>query len=567
MTKGFEKKKYNKLFVACLLSWVISIAGTLADSIIAGLVISEDAVAATGLVAPLYDVFYFFAMLLALGGCNIYSVYAGAFDKKGSYRTAGTAFLSALIIGGILVLAMIFGENLFFSFYPTTSTIETLAREYYHAVIPIALLQPIYIVIYYLVAVDGGAEINLLSNAVYAAGNAGFSLLLVNVMGVKGLAYGTLISIVLALGVSSLHFLSKRNAIKMEWCLDSKILKEICISGSTSALGCLYIAIIDIVMNKFIIVKIGSSFLAAYAVINLILNLSEATMCATDGGISFVGVSFGEKNSVALKRVANRILRNTIIISVILGGTFFCLANVMPELYGIETQEVYEAAVFSVKVLASTYIGAGIVFMWGAYFPIVGKARLGNLACFLYQCFCPLVFGLLFGILDGYRGLTWGLFLASFVTVIIIFIVIVTKYGIKKFPFIIEDNDAKIYEYELAVNEKEVITLINHVHKHFVEEGIDPILANKVEMMIEEVCMIIAKENKKKVLASCTIMIDENQIKLFTRDNGKIFDMTKIDDKINSIGAYVASRLMDTDKENTNMTTISFNRNIFVWDK
>ena len=58
------------------------LVGSLSDSIIGGLFISEDTVSATGLVDPIFSLVLFIPSLLAIGVSNRYSVYAGAFDEE-----------------------------------------------------------------------------------------------------------------------------------------------------------------------------------------------------------------------------------------------------------------------------------------------------------------------------------------------------------------------------------------------------------------------------------------------------------------------------------------------------
>lgn len=92
-------------------------------------------------------------------------------------------------------------------------------------------------------------------------------------------------------------------------------------------------------------------------------------------------------------------------------------------------------------------------------------------------------------------------------------------------------------------------------------------LIHKVELMIEETFKLIMDNNpNKKIYANCTVMVDEHQVQLITWDNGKIFDITKEESDIGSLGWYVTSRLMSTNKENLYLTSISFNRNCFRWE-
>ena len=78
---SFITKKYKALLFANLLGWVVTLVGSLSDSILAGILISEEAVCAVELVSPLFNILMFFAVLLALGVSTLFSTYMGAFEK------------------------------------------------------------------------------------------------------------------------------------------------------------------------------------------------------------------------------------------------------------------------------------------------------------------------------------------------------------------------------------------------------------------------------------------------------------------------------------------------------
>ena len=48
----FIKKKYNKLYVCAILGWLVGLLGGMADSLLAGIFLDSDAVAAVELVTP-----------------------------------------------------------------------------------------------------------------------------------------------------------------------------------------------------------------------------------------------------------------------------------------------------------------------------------------------------------------------------------------------------------------------------------------------------------------------------------------------------------------------------------
>lgn len=568
LTSGFLKKKYNKMLIASLLGWIVSIVGELSDSIIGGLFISEDAISATGLVAPVFSVLYFLACLIGIGSANVYSICLGNFDTEKAHKVCGMSLVTSVLSGALLAFLMLIGKKLFFGLYDLSPEIYQLASDYYSCFIVMALIYPTYWLIYYLVAADGDSEMILAVDIFSAIGNAALSLLLVQKWGIRGLAFGTVFSLIISSVFLVIHLCSKKNSLKFKICFDLKIAKEIAISGSTASLTTLYVALVDILMNLFIIKRFGDSYLAAYTIINLMLNLAMCFMCSTDAGGPFIGISYGEKNSVALKRILDICFKNTMVISVLFAVVFFFGARFVPAIYGINTPEIVDASIYSARVLALSYIFTGLVMMWVDYFPRVDKQIMGNIVGLSHDLFTPILFAVLLGIIGGYKGMVWGFFLSSVGSLLIGAGCIVVKHGIKALPFDIQPSSDKIFVHELAIEDSELTVLNEIVHKEMVEAGVEKSLANKVELMLEETFVIVKKYNEgKRILADCTIMINDNQLRLITRDNGKIFDITKVDENIKSLEHYVAARVMESAEEKVYMTAVSFNRNSFLWKR
>lgn len=569
MTKGFVNSKYRTLLGANTLGWVVALIGSLADSVIGGLLISEDAVSATGLVQPVFSFIFFICLLIAIGTANKFSIYAGAFDTDKAYKVAGLGVMAAVVVGLILAALLYFGEDFYFTFYSSSPEIDLLAREYYRPYIFVALLYPIYWTLYYMVTADGNAALILISDIVMAVTNSVFSLVLVGFWGVKGLAYGTVFSLLICIALILLHFLSKKCSIRFKLSCDFKLFSEIAAAGSTSSLTTLYVAIIDVIMNKFVIVNFGDKYLAAYAVVNLLLNLAEVTMCSCDAAGPFIGVSYGEGNTKELKRILKMCTRDTLIISGFFSIVLFLCAKFAPAIYGITTPEIFDVSVTSARVLALSYIATGMVYLYTDYMPRVDKSIIGNLMGALYMLVTPLAFAIPMGKFWGYNGMLWGFFLTPFVSLLVGILIIRAKYGKEAFPFAIVDSKDDIFIHEFAINDEEIVMLNAAVKENLESINVEASLITKVQLMIEETFEIVKSENpdKKRILAECTLMVNDKYLRLITRDSGRVFDITKSDEDIKSLGHYVAARMMETANETTYQTSISFNRNSYMWER
>ena len=576
LTKGFVKKKYNKMLIASILGWIVALVGSLADSVIAGIFISEDAVSATGLVSPVFSLSFFLSTLVGVGAAAVYSYTAGAFEVEKAKRVNGTSLVFAIICGFVMAALFYFGEDAYFTFYSSSPGIEAMARDYYQWYIVIGLLYPIYWLVYSWVSVDGDSTLVLCTDIFTAVANAGFSVLFVQIIGVAGLALGTLVSTVLSTLILLAHFFRKSNSIRIKLCLNIKTIGEISLAGSSAAMCTLYVGIIDIVMNKFIIVYIGEAFLAAYAIVNLMLNLAQICQCAVDAAGPFIGTSYGEGNPVALRKTMKMCTKQSLVVGLVMTIVFLVLAPWVPMIYGIVTPEIYAASVFSVRVLALSYIITSMIYVWGSYFPRIERPFLGNMISIIYSLITPLVPVIPMAMKWGYTGLVWGFFINPFLSFVIMTIVIIARNGVKAWPFAIDDSENKIFTHEYALNDDDVLLLRDTVGEELAGAGVAGGIIMKVQLMIEELCATIKKQNEleaeshgkkmKKILGDCTVMVSDKDVQLIMRDNGKLFDITNCDADITSLSQYVANRLMEDGSENTYMTTVSFNRSCYKWE-
>ncbi len=104
------------------------------------------------------------------------------------------------------------------------------------------LIYPAYLTLYYLVNIDGDDVRMLTSDILQAVCNAGLSIWLVQTLGIKGLAYGTIISTLISMIPVASHYFSKSNSVKFNFKVELPLVKEIVVSGSTMSMTQLHIA-------------------------------------------------------------------------------------------------------------------------------------------------------------------------------------------------------------------------------------------------------------------------------------------------------------------------------------
>lgn len=567
LTKGFFNKKYKTIVTLSLLGWLVDVVANASDTVFGGLFISEEAISATGLVTPIVSLILFVSYLLSQGVANKFSNYMGAYDEDNAAKTVFVGLSTSILIGIVFGLIMYFGQNFYFNFYGAGEAIDGLARDYYKYFILYAAISPLYWTVYSLVYADGNANLIFGVDTFSAIGNVVLSIILVQFLGIRGLALGTFLSLTISCFLLIPHFYSKRNSIKIKYEYDFKLLKEALTSGSSISLSFLYGGIFDIAMNKYIIVKFGEQYLAAYAIACLIMDVATTISSASDGSFAFVGVSYGENNTVFLKKAFKKAIDSGIMISITYTLIFVVFSNFIPLIYGIENGDAYTAAIYILRVLPLFVVFKGTLNIFAFMFSLIDMSLIGNIVICLNYLVTPLCFSFVFGSLIGIKGIAWGIGLGWLVSFLIMMILIYVIKGKEYLPYGVKDSNNKIFNYEYKVCDKEIVELQNIIKDNLKSCNINKSIINKVLLTLEETLEIVKEKNEKKVLGDCSIIIDQDVVSLTTRDNGIIFDIIEESDESKSLRNYVVNSIISDALDVKYLTTNSFNRNNFRWEK
>ena len=186
-------KKFNSMLLGGSLSIMVVSVMLMSDSLIAGIFLGEDAVAGITLVTPLYSVSAFFSTVFAIGVPLLYSTEIGAFRKKEADRVFQTGILMAIIVGSILFLSIsAFGNTYLLINYPSKDIYEAAVGYLYYIRFTI-LLIPLQALMAESVYADGDETVSAIANLAQAIGNVAGSIILVNILGIKGISLASFI--------------------------------------------------------------------------------------------------------------------------------------------------------------------------------------------------------------------------------------------------------------------------------------------------------------------------------------------------------------------------------------
>ena len=167
MKQTMMAKKYWSMLLAGTVYMSIATALVMSGSVIAGVMVGQDAVSGINLVTPLFCAATFLGSLFSIGVPILYSKEMGAFNKQKADQALSFVFF-------VMPLCSYFSE---------------------------------------MVIADGDETIPMIAGGVQIFGNIGASALLCRFMGTAGISLGALLSNAVSLMVVLTHLVKKTNSI------------------------------------------------------------------------------------------------------------------------------------------------------------------------------------------------------------------------------------------------------------------------------------------------------------------------------------------------------------------
>ena len=157
-----SSKYYALLFSGTILMVMGAIMGT-ADTLIAGIILGETAVAGICLALPLYSLASFFSVFFSYGVPILYAGKIGAFRKEEADRCFGVGFTVSSVIGMLMFAAILCGGDAFLQAYHPDSQLYASASAYLAWMKYAVLIMPLNDLLDGMLIADGDETISLVS--------------------------------------------------------------------------------------------------------------------------------------------------------------------------------------------------------------------------------------------------------------------------------------------------------------------------------------------------------------------------------------------------------------------
>ena len=560
-------KKYFSMLLGGTLTMMVASILLMSDSVIAGAAIGSDAVAGITLVTPLYSLAVFFGSVISIGIPLLYAKEMGKFNKDRADQAFGFGVLMSVIVGVLLFLVFtFFGELYLRSYSPPQSVLEQ-ALGYLFWMRFTILILPFQMLIANMVYSDGDEAISTIATAAQGLGNIALSIILSPIMGIRGIGLASFLFNAVSILILLIHFAKKSNSLRWNLYFSFGIMKDVIRYSIIDSSSYLFLAIFTAALNAFISAQFGPEYL---------ILASAVTLCREfqllfDGIGQAVGPIFsvyvGEQNHKGLRSSFSLANKTAVIEGIIVTVVLLIVAPFVPQFLNIADPLLAGWVVTGVRITAfgSTFIS--ILYLLTSYYLVIERIGLGLAVCALRDVIFSVGLAVIIGKIFGITGMFIGIAAAPAVAYALLLLYLVVRYGKKDCPLLLSKvpGDENSYLFHLSVEPEQIIGLQKDVEALLQKHEYDKRTIGKIKLLVEELYILIREKNEdKKVLSEFTIFLHPEEIKIITKDDGILFDISEEDVSVTSLASFAVSAYMEKLGDNRHhLTTMSFNRSAF----
>ena len=536
-----------RLFKTSVISIIVAVIATMVGIVIDGIIIGRflgaDAMAAYGIITPVVNMTGIFSGVLSTGAQVVCAQYLGAGKADKARRAFSmcmlvTVAISALILAGTLIFKTDIAT--FLGARGASAHLLPDAEEYLFGV---SFSMPMMIFLFEfnaLMRMDGDASRVVIAVAVMTVADIAGDL--INVLFIKGgmlgMGLATSVSYLLAGVIMALHFAKKDIIFKPTLKgLKFKDLKDILVTGSSSAVGSASGAARNTVLNRIMVTTaLSATAVSALSIMNTVLGFASCVMIGIGMTTSMVaGMILGDRDRSAAEQLIKISLKTCLAIGIPVSALIFIFSEPLARLF-INSNDIglVPLAARALRFYAVSITLYGINNAFVNYTQGIRRMGISNIICFLQNfLYIALPALLLAGRLD-----TDAVWCAYIIGECATFLTIVTAAAIRKrgIPFRARDYlflrepfgapESDIYEVSIR-SKSQVPTVSQEVYRFCESKGADRRKCILISLFVEELGNNVAgfgfKAGEDKSL-DIRVVRTRHGWNLRLRDNCRAFD-------------------------------------------
>jgi len=380
--KGFLKFVFPTICTMILLSTY-----TIIDGIFISRFAGALALSATNIVYPVVYLILGISIMFSTGGSAVVSKTLGEGNQKEGCHIFTSITIVLFCIGIVVaLLGIIFFRPIVFAL-GGTEKMYPYCRNYLFIMLcfaPISVLKTFFD--YFLVAA-GKPKLGLFSGILGGITNIMLDYVFLKIfhMGVGGAALATCIGMAASFSIGLTYFFRKKGSLYfVRPKFSAKIIKAVCINGSSEMVNQCAAGITTYLFNIMMLKYLGVEGVAAITIVLYAQFLLISIFLGFSSGMApIVSYNYGSGNIVQLKRVVKYSYRMIIIFSI----TIFCYSQwIAPFLVGIFTRRdtsLFKVAVMGFRIFSISFLFNGFNIYFSGFFTALSNGKVSAMISFL----------------------------------------------------------------------------------------------------------------------------------------------------------------------------------------
>ena len=566
------------LLSALLMSSAVSLA-TVVDSIIVGRLLGSVALSAVGLTAPVIYGLNLLHLLFSVGGLTTASIVKGRRDHKTADQLFTVSLITGLICISLYALGIILlAEPLSVALSRGNALVQDQVLDYLRPLVLAGLPLSFSFGLAQFHRVDGNprasAVVALTANAVNLV--LDYVLIRFAGMGIAGAGLSTTLGYLAGAILVLPYLFSKKRSFHFVWPgkkLRSR-LGDVIRVGLPKGLNQGTSLLRSAVLNSLIMATLGSPGMAAMAVcINALAITAIFITSSSDAMLPIVGTLYGEGDALGMRATAKTASRVILLASSLMAAFFLAWPRLVGGWFGIVSPQDLDVMVPALRMFALSLPLYSINILLQNFYATTGREKIASFMATLDGLVFVVLFAFILVRVD--LRLFWLCYLFSELATLTFALLtgmqLRRKEPLSGILLIKEEEAGALWEVSIPAEVEAAVGVSEQVIAFGRQNGLPPVLSNRIGIAIEEMAVntaIHGKAKNRNTRLDIRVRLTNDQVIISLRDNGIPFDPSLAPKQEESSLAYggieiarrIASKFEYSHHLGFNATVLAFDR-------
>lgn len=498
-------KRLKSCVISATLLGIMDFALFMADYIISGRFLGENALAGLTAMNPLITFLTFFNIIIPAGSLAAISLSKSSGDINNSSNLFSQGLIVSLLLGVISsIILFVLCSGLIESVL-LSQDIITYATQYCKGLIIMPLFMFLNTYLYYIHIGEGFENYCIISSMAKLTVNITLDIILCPLLGTLGVGIATTLGYLASLIIKIIPLFNRRFSLKIRFYLNRKSIIRLAIDGITLSCDFICPVIFSAVMNATILLLLKNPGLIIFSVILNIENLCMSLYSYLANSIqSLICQYHSEGNYINIRKTMNYMGLYILISSIIISVIVMILSVDIAVFFGIKDAFLISDAASAIRLYAPFIVFLGIMTLLSRYYVYIKHRLYGFTLILLSSVIIPLIC-LIIAYLTLGKSLLWLGLGTGYVISCLLNLICTGIYRRKTHSecslVLLLDKKTKDLQlsYNILATSQNIKTCLSDLRKNLSKiDSLAPNRRNMIIFMVEENCMNILDKSTGK---------------------------------------------------------------------